>query len=194
MQIACVLRSGGEYNAHHVCLLADSILAHNNVPIVCLSDVNFYHPGVEVRPLLHKWQGWWSKIELFREFTGPTLYLDLDTVVIGRLPAIGKKFTMLRDVYRSNDFGSGVMSWASSHAWLYENFLRQPSYYINRYRTRRNWGDQGYMRDYLGHVPELFGDEYRSYKVHCAERVPAGTSVVYFHGKPKPWEVELCLS
>lgn len=194
MRIACVLRSGGEYNDHHVCLLADSILAHNNVPIVCLSDVDFYHPGVEVRPLLHKWPGWWSKLELFREFSGPTLYLDLDTVVVGRLPAIGDRFTMLRDVYRSNDFGSGVMSWARSHLSLYESFLRQPSYYMNRYRTRRNWGDQAFIRDHLGFVPDLFGDEFRSYKVHCKSGVPAGTKAVYFHGKPKPWEVELCLT
>lgn len=194
MQIACVLRSGGEYNDHHVCLLADSILAYNDLPIVCLSDVNFYHPGVEVRPLLHKWKGWWSKIELFREFAGPTLYLDLDTVVVGKLPAIGERFTMLRDVYRTHDFGSGVMSWTKSHKWIYDRFLQQPSYFMNRYRTRRNWGDQGFIRDHLGFTPDVFGDEYRSYKVHCAERVPAGTKVVYFHGKPKPWEVELCLA
>jgi len=194
MQLACVLRSGGEYTPDHVRMLADSVLANNDLQIVCLSDISFKCPGVEVRPLQHKWPTWWSKIELFREFLGPTLYLDLDTVVIGELPPIGKDFTMLRDVYRSNDFGSGVMSWASSHSWLYENFLRQPSYYINRYRTRRNWGDQGYIRDYLGMVPQLFGDEYRSYKVHCIEQVPAGTKVVYFHGKPKPWEVELCLT
>lgn len=190
-QIACVLRSGGEYEPQHVQALADSIQRYNDAPIVCLSDLKFNVPGVEVRPLQHRWQGWWSKIELFREFTGPTLYLDLDTVVIGELPEIGEKFTMLRDVYRSHDVGSGVMSWARSHKWLYDNFLRQPSYYANRYRTRRNWGDQGYIRDYLGFAPDIFGEEYRSYKAHCQEKIPAGTKVVYFHGKPKPWEVDL---
>lgn len=194
MQIACVLKSGGEYNAHHVRLLADSILAHNKIPIVCLSDINVDHPGVEVRPLRHKWQGWWSKIELFREFTGPTLYLDLDTVVVGVLPAIGNNFTMLRDVYRVNDFGSGVMSWQKAPVHLYETFINCPEHFMGSYRSRRNWGDQAFIRDYLRETPSTFGEEFRSYKVHCRKQVPRGTKVVYFHGKPRPWEVKLCLT
>src|SRR5690606_19762695 len=31
--------------------------------------------------------------------------------------------------------------------------------------------------------------EIRSYKVHCHDGVPAGTGVVCFHGKPRPWQV-----
>lgn len=195
MQVVCVLRSGGEYRPEHVAALADSVQRFNDVPMLCLSDIEFSCSGVTVKPLCHTWPGWWSKIELFRgDITGETLYLDLDTVVIGKLPTVPQPFTMLRDVYRSHDVGSGVMSWQQTPVWLYENFLRQPSYYMNRYRTRRNWGDQGYIRDYLGFKPEVFGDEYRSYKAHCSEQIPAGTKVVYFHGRPKPWEVDLCLT
>lgn len=194
MQIACVLKSGPEYRPEHVRALAESIRFYNDVPIVCLSDIEFSVPGVQVRKLQHGWPGWWSKLELFREFTGKTLYLDLDTVVVGELPPVGKLFTMLPDVYRAGDVGSGVMSWDGDYRHIYSAFLKSPGQFMQRYRTRRNWGDQAFIRDYLGMRPALFGAEYRSYKVHCQPAVPAGTRVVYFHGKPKPWEVTLCLT
>lgn len=194
MQVACVLKRGPEYRPEHVYALADSILAHNDLPIVCLTDADIDHPGIKKIPLKHGWAGWWSKLELFRVCHEPTLYLDIDTVVIGKLPQIGPRFTMLADVYKPGDFGSGVMSWQHCPVHLYEKFNKAAQWYMTRYKTRRNWGDQGFIRDYLGARPDVFGPEYRSYKVYCKERVPLGTKVVYFHGKPRPWEVKLCLT
>lgn len=194
MQVACVLRSGPEYRAEHVYALADTILAHNDLPIICLTDIHLKHPGIRTVPLVHAWPGWWSKLELFRVCHEPTLYLDIDTVVIGKLPEIGPRFTMLADVYRIGDFGSGVMSWQHAPEQVYKAFLRRAEYHMSRYQTRRNWGDQAFIRDHLGIRPDVFGAEYRSYKAHCKERVPYGTKVVYFHGKPRPWDVKLCLT
>ena len=194
MQVACVLKEGPEYRPAHVAAMADSILAHNDVRIVCLTDAKkIDHPGVERVPLVHGWKGWWSKLELFRQCQEPTLYLDLDTVVIGKLPDIGPRFTMLADVYRHGDFGSGVMSWQTPPVHIYERFAKFPGTFMQLYRTRDRWGDQAFIRDNLGVKPDVFSDEYRSYKVHCRKRVPRGTKVVYFHGKPRPWEVKLCL-
>lgn len=194
MRVACVLKSGPEYKPVHVHELAESILAHNDVRIDCYTDCAINHPGVNEIPLVHGWPGWWSKIELFRECAGPTLYLDLDTVVLGELPQIGKNFSMLPDVYRSGDFGSGVMSWQKTPVHLYETFINCPEHFMGSYRSRRNWGDQAFIRDYLRETPSTFGDEFRSYKAHCRKKVPRGTKVVYFHGKPRPWEVKLCLT
>lgn len=191
MRIACVLKQGGpDYAPEHVYQLADSILQHNDVPIECYTDAKLNHPGIKRIPLVNGFAGWWSKMELFRECKGPTLYLDLDTRVIGKLPAIGGEFTMLADVYQPGNFGSGVMSWQVSPAHIYQEFIKRPAFYMQRYRTRRNWGDQAFIRDYLGYVPAVFGDEFRSYKVHCAERIPAGTRAVFFHGQPRPWQVD----
>lgn len=194
MQIACVLRSGGEFSVEHVRRLVDSIRQHNDdLPIVCLSDIEFDIEGVEVKPLRHNWPGWWSKIELFRgDLDSPTLYLDLDTVVVGRLPVISGFFTMLDNVYKPGDVGSGVMSWAESPTWIYETFRHHPDYFIETYKTSKRWGDQGFIRDYIDGPILRFGQEYRSYKAHCKSGVPIGTSVVYFHGSPRPWEVNLC--
>lgn len=193
MQVACVLKRGPEYRPEHVELLAQSIQQHNDIPIVCLSDIDFTCSGVSVKPLVHKWSGWWSKLELFARCNEPTLYLDLDTVVIDKLPEISDNFTMLLDVYRRGDFGSGVMSWRIPPKHVYEKFCRQPNHFMRMYRTRAKWGDQAFIRDHLGYKPNVFGVEFRSYKVHCKESVPHGTRVVYFHGKPRPWQVDLCL-
>lgn len=194
MQIACVLKQGPEYKPEHVYALADSILKHNpSAQIGCLTDATLNHPGVTALPLRHCWAGWWSKLELFRPglFDSPTLYLDLDTVVVGKLPDIGPRFTMLADVYRHGDFGSGVMSWQRAPVHLYETFAKRAAYYMAQYRTRDKWGDQAFIRDYLGETPATFSNQYRSYKVYCRQHVPAGTRVVYFHGKPRPWQVQL---
>lgn len=194
MQVACVLRQGPEFGAEHVARLADSILRHNDVDIVCLTDTDIHYSGVKEIQLEHSWPSWWAKLELFKHCTGPTLYLDLDTVVVGKLPEIGKRFTMLADVYRQGDFGSGVMSWQESPVHLYDQFKANPNAHIAKYVTRKNWGDQGFIRDHLGFIPDVFGDEYKSYKVWCRKKVPKGTKVVYFHGKPRPWQVNLDLS
>lgn len=197
MQIACVLKLGGEFRERHAIRLAESVLHHNpDARITCLSDADFSHPSLTVEPLIHKWRAWWSKIELFRPglFDGPTLYLDLDTVVIGELPAIGKRFTMLQDVYRPGDwYGSGVMSWQRPPTHIYDAFLSDPKGHMANYSCVARWGDQAFIRDHLGRVPDTFGLEYRSYKMHCRQQVPAGTKVVYFHGKPRPWRVKLRL-
>lgn len=192
MQIALVLKEGPEYGPEHVVALANTILAHNDVPVICLTDSpDINHPGVKAVPLVHGWSGWWSKIELFRECNQPTLYLDLDTVVVGKLPAIGQNFTMLANVYRKGDFGSGVMSWQQPPTGIYEKFKKYPQHYMRLYRTAERWGDQAFIRDSIFEKPDVFGVEYRSYKVHCRRRVPRDTKCVYFHGKPRPWQVKL---
>lgn len=197
MQIVCVLKSGPEFTSDHVYALVDGLLEHNmDAQVVCLTDVEFCHPRVKTIPLQHGWNGWWSKMELFRPGVceGPTLYLDLDTAVVGSLSGLSiEGFTMLPNVYRPGDFGSGIMAWQESPHHIYEAFSKRPEYYMAQYRTTAKWGDQGFIRDHLGYKPRVFGSEFRSYKAHCKSRVPENTKVVYFHGKPRPWEVQLCL-
>lgn len=196
MNIACVLKSGPEYGPKRLYAMADTVLAHNpGANIRCLTDCDISHPGIEPVPLKHGWKGWWSKLELFRPglFDGPTLYLDIDTVVVGSLEGlVADRFTMLPNVYRPGDFGSGCMAWTVPPVHVYEQFCKRPALYMAQYRTSNKWGDQGFIRDYLGAKPQTFGADFRSYKVHCRSRVPAGTRVVYFHGKPRPWDVTLC--
>ena len=191
MKVACVLRESHEFKVDHVYALADSILAHNKAEIVCLTNADINHPAVQKIPLKYNWPKWWSKLEVFDLCRGPTLYLDLDTVVVGKLPPISMDFTMLKDVYKEGGFGSGVMSWQQSPLHVYNKFKTNPQLYMNNYATRDKWGDQDFIKDHLGFKPDTFGSEFKSYKAQCRDYVPDGTKVVYFHGKPRPWDVEL---
>jgi hypothetical protein len=197
MQIACVLKSGPEYRPEHLYLMVHHLLDHNpRARVICLTDCEIDHPSITTVPLIHGWPGWWSKIELFRPgvIAGPTLYLDIDTVVIGAIEDINiDGFTMLPNVYRPGDFGSGVMGWLDTPTHIYDHFTKAPDRHMANYRTRANWGDQGFIRDNLGFKPAAFGDEFRSYKAHCKKHVPPGTRVVYFHGNPRPWCANLNL-
>lgn len=192
MQIATVLKRGPEFRPEHLKRLVNTIReSGNDHKIICLTDFEFEIAGVDRIPLIHFWPGWWSKIELFRVATEPTLYLDIDTVVVGRLPEIGPRFAMIEDVYDSRNYGSGVMSWQKAPRNIYDTFKSDADRYMRKYRTRQHWGDQAFIRDYLGHKPDLLGNEFRSYKAHCKRFVPHETKVVYFHGKPRPWFVRL---
>lgn len=192
MLLATVLKRGPEYQPQHLARLVQGVLEHNpDQRIICLTDFEIAIPGVVPIPLKHGWPSWWSKIELFRVCNEPTLYLDLDTVVIDELPAISNQFTMIPDVYKPGKFGSGIMSWTKCPNHIYDIFCRNPKGYMSTYSTRLKWGDQAFIADHLGQVPATFGKECRSYKVHCRRYVPKGTKIVYFHGRPRPWLVRL---
>ena len=194
MRIALVLKQGPEYTPEHVESLANQILAVNpEAEIVCLTDCELNHPAVKEIPLVNGWSGWWSKLELFRPglLEGPTLYLDLDSFIVDRLDIDIRGFTMLSDVYRPVWPGSGVMAWIEPPSYLYEKFSEDPRGFMWEYRTRGKLGDQGFIRDHIREEPLRFGDEFRSFKVHAQEEIPEGCQVVYFHGRPRPWEVDL---
>lgn len=194
MQFALVLKSGPEYKQKHVYSLADNILKfHPNAKISCLSDLNLTHPKVERIPLIHYWPKWFSKIELFRSgiFEEPTLYLDLDTIIIDKLNIDFSEFTMLPDVYNRNGVGSGAMCWTDPPTHIYERFKSRDKFYISAYNVKKRWGDQAFIRDHLGFKPRKFGSDFRSYKVECRKKVPRGTKVIYFHGLPRPWNISL---
>src|SRR5262245_61940013 len=87
LTIACVLKSGGIYDATWVARLRDGVARH--LPLthrfVCLSDVEV---PCERIPLEHDWPGWWAKVELFK-LKAPVLFFDLDTAIVGDLENIG---------------------------------------------------------------------------------------------------------
>jgi hypothetical protein len=192
LTVACVLKSGGIYDATWVSRLAAGVARH--LPIeyrfVCLSDVAV---PCERIPLEHDWPGWWSKIELFK-LQGPVLFFDLDTVIVGDLEEIAGfartiDFMMLRDFYAADHFGSGVMSWFGTDRTrdLYKIFAKDPEANIAARRTRM--GDQAYIEETFARKiwawQDFVGDQIVSYKVHCRNGIPLNARVVCLHGPPK---------
>lgn len=183
MTPVCVLRSGGDFRPEHVQRLAAQVPG-----LLALADVPV--PGVPRIPLRYDWPGWWSKMAAFdvAHIPGDLLLIDLDTLVL-RMPAIPSVTTVLPDFYRPSLMGSGFMYLTEAdrlRCWV--EWMRDPAGHMRRCRTRERWGDQGFLMPLIGNS-QRWGSNVVSWKVHCRAGIPAGTDVVCFHGKPRPWDV-----
>lgn len=199
LTVACVLKSGGIYDASWVARLRAGVAKHLPMAhrFVCLSDVDV---PCERIPLEHDWPGWWAKIELFK-IEGPVLFFDLDTVIVGDLTEIAQRafplhgFTILSDFYRPNGFGSGVMAWSSGAAsrdlrcW-YDIFAADPERWMELCGRQ---GDQDFIMRMNHRVTACWQTANRgyldgqivSYKVHCRAGIPGNARVICLHGTPK---------
>jgi hypothetical protein len=182
-EIITVLKRGGEYDDSHVERLRKQCRGY---PFEVLDDDR----------MLHGFPGWWAKIELFR-FKGPYLYMDLDTMITGPLDtllAAAEKhdFIALRDFYRPNQMGSGLMAWRGDMSHIYDRFLEDPQGHMARCQTPKRWGDQGFISECdLGDIrywQDVLPGEVVSWK---RDGVTGDANVVCFHGKPRPWDVGL---
>lgn len=184
MIVACVLKSGGCYTPEYVERLKAGVDANlSGHDFVCLSDMEVPCDKVE---LTEGYPGWYSKLELFR-LTGPVLYFDLDTVIVGDLTEIAEhphRFTMLSDFYRLEKPASGVMAWHGDYSHLLTEFdLSKVQHYPGH-------GDQGYIASKItpDRFQDLFPGQITSRKV-TNTRNP-NERVVCFHGLPRPADVE----
>lgn len=186
--MACVLRSGGAYRAGHVAGLRAQV-AHwlPGARFVCLSDVPV---DCERVPLQSDWPGWWAKVELFRHFTGRTLYLDLDTVIVGDpAPLVTGDFTMIRNWVYPELFASGVMSWCGDHSHITRAFEPVAAQVMASYVTRERWGDQAFIAEQAGRVVGFPAGAVASFRYGKFRRgqPPARASIVAFNGTHLPW-------
>ena len=212
LTIACVLKTGQfknqskiiSYNSSQVFWLKAQVDQYITIPhrFICLSDIDI--PNCETIPLINNWPGWWSKMELFRPglFDGPVFYLDLDTVIINNIDKMvrfnkDKYFLVLRNLFRCEGFGSGVMAWRGDFSQLYDIFKSDANYYQRDYsRDIKRWGDQGFLEEHLHgavYFQDIFSDWIISYFFDMLKRgiknPPRGSRLICFQGKPKPWDV-----
>ncbi len=166
MIFATVLKSGGDFSPEHVQKIAGGLrrAQGQNIEIVCLTDTPraVREAGATPVRLLHDWPGWWSKLELFRPelFSGPVLYLDLDTIIlrdIDRLVDLAvegrDRPLLLRGISPKEREGgwpiSGIMSWHGEQLWeAYYRFKKNPQGIIQAFKDEppgQN-GDQGFLR------------------------------------------------
>lgn len=202
LTVACVYRTGGEYSRRSVVDLLASVapqLARTPHRVVCLTDSD-EDLGCERVPLQHGWPGWWSKIELFRPGAlpdGPKFYLDLDTVAVRPMDDIvlGHTFTVLTNFWSDERIGSGLMAWSVDLSALYAKFAADPQRHMDECVTTERWGDQGFIRFNSPVQPQrwqtLHPGRVVSFKRHCvpAAKIPREASIVCFHGRPRPWQL-----
>jgi hypothetical protein len=196
VKVLCVCKSGAEYDADWVQKLKDGVSRNLTVPyeFECLSDIEVPNRV----PLRHSWPGWWSKIEIFRHVTGPTLYLDLDSVIVGNIDHLTKTqgFTAIRNFHDPDMIGSAVMWFDGPMRHVYDRFCEKPFKWIEYHEKKRDGpylGDQAFIWDSLGRDVKQFDMEacgIVSYKFHCKHGLPKDARLVCFGGQPKAYDVE----
>lgn len=211
--VACVLKSGGDYDVTYVRRLQAGIATHLSMPcrFVCLSDVDV---PCERIPLVHGWPSWWAKMELFK-LQGAVLYFDLDTIITGGIDQLAtwimqspNTLVMLRDFYRHGQ-SSGILGWNGDFSGIFDHFKER---YAKRAMFKQSpratymiidgqqfRGDQEWLREYLKSIgsslsvtmaQDIMSGIY-SYKVDIrdAEKLPQDAKIICFHGRPRPAEL-----
>lgn len=205
LTVCCVLKSGPEYRVEHVLALRDGVRRHLKMPhvVYCFTDYSETIEGVTRIPLQHGWPGWFSKIEMFSGIIGPhpVFYADLDTVIVGPLDDIvlGHRFTVLRNFWRNDRIGSGLMAWDTDLSSIYLKFAQNAERFMKEYTTPDKWGDQQFIFDNTPVQPDRwqlkFPGRVLSYKRDILRlhggKVPSTASVIAFHGRPRPWQTKL---
>lgn len=184
--VICV-KSKPDYKHTHVNRLYKMVKKNLSVPhrFVCLTDDPL---GVvcQTKKLPKGVGGWWAKLAMFREGVtkGRVIYFDLDTLIMGNINFMAEyegDFAILRDFYRPDGYGSGVMLWNKQRPDIWDDWIKAG-------KPLHPLGDQGWMEQKVQNadrVQDLWPDKVLSYKVHCASRKPTDASVVCFHGTPK---------
>lgn len=182
---------GDKYSKDYVYTHQAMVSRHLTVPheYVCITDHDL--PGIKTLAPVVGWHGWWQKVSLFAVADGPSIYLDLDVVIVGSLDYLAEFAETSYPLAAAKNWGqsghggiqSSVMAWNG----LYREPVEKFDYPVD---SKRLWGDQEYLTELLrDNFSPLAG--ICSYKYHCRPtgKPPADASVVCFHGKPDPHEV-----
>lgn len=161
-------------------------------------------------------RAWWYKIQLFNPnlYSGPLLYFDLDVVIVRNIDWIWNlslhQFWTVRDfkyLWRPHHFSinSSIM-WFDTAKFknIWQTFKRQ-TVHANTLKYR---GDQDYLSDMIPESTRRFFDtnQVKSWRWECFDggynfeqkrhlipgegtKVTEATSVLVFHGKPKPFDI-----
>lgn len=200
-----VCRSGGDFLPEHANTLASALLdvGKLSMPII-LTDfdpVAFRYP---TRRLQRHFPGWWSKMELFAPWNrdlGDIFYVDLDTVIVGALNDLlmESKLIMLRDFNAADDtLQSGLMLLpAAVRRRVWTLWDLEPERFMKWFVR---YGDGSLLNILLGAGAQTWQDLFpgrvvsykrdvvrNSFYEGSSDVIPAGASVVCYHGRPRPW-------
>ncbi len=217
VNVLCI-KWGSKYGADYVNKLRSMVRRNLSLPhrFVCLTDNRegiendievFDIPAVGIQDFDTR-QPWtfahgWLKLTSFADplydLTGPTLFIDLDVVIVDRINCFFEQpgeFLVIRE-WDKHD-GTGNTSVYRYMAGRHRDALE----YLRDHQTAalakvRN--EQEFITSYLarqgklGYWPESWC---RSFKRHCVPRgvagwflpprIPAGAKIIAFHGKPNP--------
>lgn len=206
LNIACVYKTGGDYNWKYVNKLHDNLvekLGWNTFEFTILTDDQnnqmFDTPSrINFVPLEMGLKKFWSKLELFK-LSGRVLYFDLDTIILNPIDTLVNEirtcpegsFYMMRAFNRERQrWGSAIMAWNGDFNYISHNFDKSNLLEMNYGK----W-EQKYISDRLEKMGvkvqpiNNFLTGIRSYKHQCIKKIPKDTKIICFHGIPRPHDV-----
>ena len=176
INVVCLLRQGGKvgYDASWVAKLQRGVQRNLTIPhrFVCFSDCDVPCKRIDLLP---GDSGFWSKMQLFRPgvLTGPTLFLDLDTVICSNLDEMvqrlhDQKFVMWVEADK-NIHSSALMYWQGDHRYLWNLYQSYPlSHWQALYSRPPLYGDQAIISEHVAHT--LLTDHCPKEWFHIASR------------------------
>jgi hypothetical protein len=221
LDCACVIHSTGyswEYVDKLYNMLSRSISRGIRMHVYTEHDREV--PSHMIKHVLEEWpdvagpkKSWWHKMQLFNpaHHSGPLLYLDLDTVIVGNLDWVEslstKYFWAIKDFRylwkpANQGINSSMMWWdTSKFSWVWNSFKTR-----DLYQVRRTYqGDQDLISVLVDHRSRRFfeqdritswrwqaldgGMDFKSRKHRApgtGTKFGGKTSVLVFHGHPKP--------
>jgi hypothetical protein len=207
VNIVCVYHPGNGLTDEYVYRLQAGVEQYMQAPyrFVCLTTRTL--DGVECVPLQRGNKGWWNKLEIFRKglFAGLTVYLDLDSIVIDDVTDMftyphefttGANWRGSSKALNKGVLNSGFMLWNADRDLSHLDIKVDSEIDEEYSHSPFKWGDQAYIQDHLGFdfvgVETLFPNRYVSYKIHVRRQgiVPPSASIVAFHGRPRPHEID----
>jgi len=176
LDVVCVLRQGGKvgYTAEWVDKLHRGVKRNLTIPhrFVCLSDCEVNCERIELDSGDY---GFWSKMQLFKPgvFTGPTLYIDLDTVICNNIDQVVKNIQDQRFVMwieeDKNIHSSAFMYWQGDHSYLWDTFTSKSVHeWESVYGVPPLYGDQAIISENTTHT--VLTDHCPSQWFHIASR------------------------
>lgn len=215
MKFVCV-KARPLYDARHVNRIYKMLQNHSTVPVTltCLTDDPYgIDPAVEIVPLVHsELTGWWHKMQIFQwAQTQHELlcYIDLDTIIVGNIDPLASyqgRFAILHDFFHGKPY------YQSSVMLIQGGFGKDlaDGFFADTHKAMREhaqdvapaaskWGDQYYIERHVpgaDYLQDLFPNMFQSFKVDIAPNgaVPHGTSVICYHGLPRPFHYASALA
>ncbi|WP_411357924.1 glycosyltransferase family protein [Pseudidiomarina salilacus] len=217
VNVLCI-KWGQKYGADYVNTLYSMVSRHLSRPFrfVCLTDDNEdIREEVEVKPIpaigfadFDERKPWtfghgWLKLTCFAEplydLQGPTLFLDLDIVIVGSLDEFFEpegEFLVIKEWDKSDATGNtSVFRFnIGAHVDALEHLKNDP---VGSRKDVRN--EQEFITQFVARQGKLKywpAEWCRSFKRHCLRpfplsffqqpRIPEGAKVIIFHGRPHP--------
>lgn len=220
VNVVCV-NWGTKYSSEYVERLFQMIKRNTTYKfkMYCLTDnPEMYNNGIIGIKLIPGFDGWWNKMQLFRDDVlplGEYLYFDLDVVIVDNIDCLFEYegFGISRDFINPDtgllggkEYNSSIMRFTQNKL-IWKHFTDNETQWKAAQAKIPFFGDQNVISDFLNRsgydspfpdqwiwsfkIGSLRGRRPVDHSQFFGSEIPEGGKVCVFHGKPNPDEVNV---